>query len=95
MKKVEKMICHIMDEVCGAIDYAEKYLLYQNTHPEWSKLYAKMAQEELDHADNLHTMYQEKIDQINWMPEEAKEEWEKCVRKASEKSAMVKLMLSK
>lgn len=40
-------------------------------------------------------MYQESVDEMRWIPEDAKEEWEHCVAKMTETLALVDLMLSK
>lgn len=95
MKKIETMVCKLMDEACGALEYAEKYMWYKNTHPDWASTYADMASEEITHVDRLHTIFQQRIDEVSWMPEEAKHEWESCVNKATEKIAMARLILTK
>ena len=89
------MECHIQDEVKGAQKYAEKYIFYVDSKPEWAKMYAEMARQEAGHARWLHKMYQESVDEMRWIPEDAKEEWERCVAKMTETLALVDLMLSK
>lgn len=54
-----------------------------------------MAKQEVEHAKNLHKMYQESVDEMRWVPEDALEEWEHCVNKMSETIALVEIMLSK
>lgn len=95
MKKVEEMNCKLMEEACDALKYAEMYIYYKNTHPEWARTYSQMANDEISHVDMLHTIFQEKIDKVSWMPENATEAWESCVRQATEKIGMAKLILSK
>lgn len=95
MEKVKNMMCHIKDEADGAKKYAEKYIFYVNSKPEWAKLYSEMARQEAQHARNLHKMYQDSVDEMRWVPEESLEEWEHCVAKMSETLALVELMLSK
>lgn len=95
MKKIEKWICAIRDEIDSAMEYAEKYICYKTSNPAWSRMYADMAEDEANHADNLMKMAEEYISGLSWTAETDKECWEKCKRKVAEKSALVKLMLSK
>ena len=95
MKKIDNMRCHLDDEVKGARKYAEKYIFYANSKPIWAETYARMAKQEIEHAKNLHKMYQESVDEMKWVPEDALEEWEHCVNKMSETIALVEIMLSK
>lgn len=95
MKKIHKMIKHIKEELCGACDYAEKYVIYKNTKPEWSRLFAEMASDELDHATSLHKMGDEWAETVSYIPNEDKEAWEHCGAMVAEKTAEVRLLLSK
>lgn len=95
MKKIEKMINHVKDELKGAFEYSEKYIIYKNTHPEWARTFSEMADDELDHAQALHKMYDEWINTLSYLPEDDKEAWEHCGAKMAEKIAEVKLLLSK
>lgn len=95
MEKVNRMMCHIKDEADGAKKYAEKYIFYADTKPEWARMYADMARQEMQHAKNLHKMYQESVDEMRWVPEKSLEDWEHCVAEMSEILALVDLMLSK
>lgn len=95
MYKVEKMICKIKDEICGAMEYAEEYSFYKTTKPDFAAKYQKMAEQEVNHADYLHSMYQEKINNAAYLTEEDIEKWDKCTKKLTEKIALVRLILSK
>ena len=95
MDKVKKMKCHLEDEAKGAKKYAEKYIFYVDSKPEWAQMYALMAKQEAEHARHLHKMYQESVNEMRWVPEDAKEEWEHCVNAMNETLALVELMLSK
>lgn len=95
MKKIEKMMKHIKEELCGACKYAECYIIYKNTKPEWSRMYAEMANDELDHAESLHEMGDEWAKTFAYIPEKDKEAWEHCGAKLAEKMAEVRLLLSK
>ena len=55
----------------------------------------EMAKQEAQHARYLHKMYQESVDEMRWVPEDAKKEWEHCVNKTMETLALVELMLTK
>ena len=39
MKKVDNYRDHIMEELDGAMEYAENYVVYKNTHPQWAQMY--------------------------------------------------------
>lgn len=95
MRKIEHYIDEIKEETCGAMEYAEKYLEYKNSNPQWSRMYSEMAEQELNHAEYLRTIGQGIMDALPWVSEDCKEAWEKCGAKMSEKAAMTRLMLSK
>ena len=95
MRKLHKMIKHVKDELCGACEYAEKYIIYKNSKPEWSRLYAEMATDEMEHATTLHKMYDEWINSLSYVKEEDAEAWEHCSARMAEKIAEVRLLLSK
>lgn len=95
MKVVHKFVEAISEEMDGAKMYAEKYIEHKTSHPQWAKMYSEMAANELNHADYLHMIGQETIDNLSWVSEEDKEVWEKCGKRATEKGAVVKLMLTK
>ena len=85
MKKINKMIKHIKEEVCGACEYAEKYIIYKNTKPEWSRLFAEMSTDEMEHATSLHKMGDEWMKEVSYIPEDDKEAWEHCGAMLAEK----------
>lgn len=95
MKKVDKYVDGICDELHGAMCYAEKYIEYKNTNPQWARMYSEMANNELSHADNLKTIGEADITALSWISDDDKEKWEKCMTKFADKYALVKLMLSK
>ena len=95
MDKIRKMRCHLQDEYEGAQKYAEKYIFYANSKPEWAEIYAKMAKQEIEHARYLHKMYQESVNEMRWVPDSALEDWQQCVAEMSNTIALVELMLSK
>ena len=93
--KIEKMRYCMTEELDGAKKYAEKYIYYANSKPDWAKAYAEMAKQELRHADLLHQMYQEAFNDMRWVSDEDKDMWEKGVNHKAEVTALVELMLSK
>ena len=95
MKKINKMIKHVKEEICGACNYAEKYIIYKNSKPEWSRLYAEMANDEMEHALTLHKMYDEWMKELSYIKEEDKEAWEHLGAMVAEKVAEVRMLLSK
>ena len=95
MKKIEKMKHCMTDELEGAQKYAEKYIYYANSNPAWARTYAEMARQEVEHAKNLHKMYQEAIDDMRWISDDDLDAWEQCVAHMADTVALVELMLSK
>lgn len=86
---------HIVDELDGAMEYAEMYISNKRTNPSWSKMYSEMANAELTHAKFLINMGDDYISGLSWVPEDDDEAWSKCTAKAYEKIAFIQLMLSK
>ena len=95
MKKVDKYKDSIKEEIDGAMEYAENYIVYKNTNPQWASIYHEMALQELNHAENLRMIAQEAMNTISYIPEEDSEAWKKCQKKNAEKVGIVKFMLSK
>ena len=95
MKKIHKMIKEIKEELDGACKYAECYIIYKNTHPEWSRLYLEMSDDELDHASSLYEMGGEWAKTFAYIPEDDKKAWEECGAMLAEQTAKVRLLLSK
>lgn len=95
MKKIEKMIYEIKDEIHGAKRYAEKYIEHKATHPDWARMYHDMAEQEIQHAENLRVIGQGVINGLAWVSEEDKEAWTICGNCTAEKVALVRLMLQK
>lgn len=95
MKRLEMYMDSIKDELCSARDYAESYVYYKNMKPQWSKMYHDMAMQELQHASNLKEMGMEEYEELDsvYLSQEDKECWEKCIKKYTDKVAIVKVML--
>lgn len=92
--KIKHYMEMIHDEMCGAKEYALKYVEYKNSKPNWARMYDEMAEAELKHADYLSQMAQEYFDDLAWKSEDSKIEWEHCKNKMTEKTALVKMILS-
>lgn len=95
MKVIKERVDHIEEEIQGAMEYAENYIVYRNTKPQWAQMYHDMAVQELNHAENLRAIAQEAMDAYSFIPEEDAEMWKDKQRAHAEKKAMVKLLLTK
>lgn len=95
MKAVEKYIDHIREEVHDAMDYAEKYVIFKNTRPQFARMYHEMAENELTHSEYLRQIGQTMMDEYAYKPNEDVDNWNSCVKMMAEQSAIVRLMLSK
>lgn len=98
MRKIQKMVEQIDEEICGAKDYAEKYVEYKAVgNNAYATRYKEMANDELKHATYLHDIATATIEEINkvFKPTiEMEEKWEKSHKEYVEKVAWVKQMLA-
>ena len=98
MTKIKKLAEHIEEEICGAKEYAEKYVECKaKGDMQWANRYKEMANDELKHAGYLHDKAVHDIEEISkvYKPtEEMEEKWEKCHKKFVEKTAWIKQMLT-
>ena len=82
MTKIKKLAEHIEEEICGAKEYAEKYVECKaKGDMQWANSYKEMANDELKHAGYIHEKAVQDIEEIYkiYKPNEEKEEkWEKC-----------------
>lgn len=95
MKVVRDRVDHIDEELSGAMEYAEMYVVYKETKPQWAQKYYEMASQELQHAENLRAIAQDVMNSIAYIPESDDELWKDKQKQHAEKKAMVKLLLSK
>ena len=95
MKRMKKAIDEVCDELHGAQKYAEKYLFFAASHPEWAKMYHDMAAEELTHAEADYRIGTQMMEELKWVSEDDKEAWKDLGNKLQEKTAWIKMMLSK
>lgn len=49
----------IKDELDGAADYYKRANIFKTDHPDWSALYSKMAEAELEHASSLMKIFED------------------------------------
>lgn len=95
MKRTEKAIKEIHEELHGACKYAENYLFFADSHPDWAKMYHEMALQELGHAEALYKIGTAMMHELKWVSEQDQEDWEELAGKLAEKTAWIKMMLSK
>lgn len=95
MTMIQRYIDNICEELEGALSYAEYYIIFKNSKPQWSKMYKEMAQAEISHSNYLITMTQEFIDELVWTDEVDLECWKATLNKSAEVENQVKIMLSK
>lgn len=98
MTRIKKLADEVKDEICSAKEYAEEYLTFKaKENGTWANRYKEMAQDELRHADYLHTRAVEEIEELRKVytpPEEMLEKWDKEHREYIEKAAWVRQMLA-
>lgn len=98
MTKIKSQVDNILDEVCGAKDYAECYVESKaKGNTQWANRYKEMAQDELKHANYLHEKVVADIEELKKVytpPQEMMDKWEHDHREYVEKSAWVKQMLT-
>lgn len=93
MSRMCDLIDHVKDELCGAKDYAYKYVEMKSEAPKWASKFREMAFAEMSHAEFFLQMAKEHAENVAWMSDKEKEAWSKCQSKASEKMAIIKMML--
>lgn len=97
MKYINDYVVHIDEEIEGAKEYAETYLMCKAKGSQRASQYKSMAQDELNHATNLHTFVAEEIEELSKTytpPTEMLEKWDIAHKKYVEKVAWIKTMLN-
>lgn len=97
MTKIKKLAEEMLDELCSAKDYAEKYVEHKASgDTQWAARFNEMAKDELKHADYLHEYVVGEINKISTVytpPQEMMEKWDADHKKYVEKAAWIKQML--
>lgn len=96
MKKIKKYVDWICEEVESAKCYAERYVYCKAKGSQWAAKYHQMAMDELQHADVIHHIAVEEIEQINTVfkaPQEMQDAWDKSHVEYVERAAWVRKML--
>lgn len=98
MKKIGDYVKHIDEELCGAKDYAEKYIEYKAMgNSQYMSKYKEMATDELKHAMYIHDIAMADIEELSKVftpPVDMQEEWDKSHKHYVEKVAWIKQMLA-
>lgn len=97
MKAIKWYVDEIAEEIEGAKEYAERYLECRAKGGQYASMFKEMSQDELKHADNLHTMAVNEIQQLNTVytpPVEMQEAWDKSHKEYVEKVAWIRQMLA-
>lgn len=97
MKYISALTDKIADEINGAKEYAESYLYEKAAGSNRANTYKNMAQDELNHANNLHGIAVEEIEKLQAKytpPVEMQEQWQKSHREYVEAAAWVKQMIA-
>ena len=97
MQRINEYAEEMLEELCGAKGYAEKFLLFKvNGEGIWASRFREMAYDELKHADWIHELAVTEIDKLRSIytpPLEMQEKWDKDHIKYVEKAAWVRQML--
>lgn len=97
MKKIQKMVDQIDDELNGAMEYMECALDFKaHGDGSWYQKFRSMAEQELSHSSILHDRAVEEIDLLSKVytpPVEMEEKWNAAHKKYVEKAAWVRTML--
>lgn len=98
MKIIKKLVHKIDDELCGAMEYAEKYLEYLSEgDSSLASKFKEMASDELNHAMVIHDIAVKKIENLSKVvkpSEEMKQKWDMCHKDYIEKVSWIKSMLN-
>lgn len=98
MKAIKERIYKIDDELDGAKEYAEEYLMCKaQGNIAYTNRYKEMAEDELKHAMYIHDETVQKIEELKTVykpPVEMEEVWKKSHATYVEKQAWIKQMLA-
>lgn len=88
----------MLEELCSAKEYAEKYIEHKAKEDmQWANRFKEMSQDEIKHAMYLHELAIKEIETLSKVftpPQKMLDKWEKDHAEYVEKAALVKQMLS-
>lgn len=98
MKYIDELIEKVDDELEGAMEYAEQYIIYKamGNHTRASQ-FREMAMQELNHATILRDFSIQDVDavkKVHSLSEEEHQHWEKCLRRFNEKLSIIRNQLT-
>lgn len=97
MKYIKKYVDRIDEELCGAKDYAEEYVMWRaKGNSTLASQYKEMCFDELKHANYIHDEAIAAISELNNVfvaPQEMQDLWDKSHKEYVEKEAWIKQML--
>ena len=99
MKKIKDYVDKIDEELNGAKEYIEKALWYKakGNAPRYNK-YKEMAIQELSHAEAIHTIAVEDINQLESVypevPQKMRDKWDSSHKDFIERMAWIKQMVN-
>lgn len=82
----------IDEELEGAKFYTEKSIAAKDSHPDWSQMYSKMAEAEIDHATNLVRIFEDDLRESRSEDPIYSQIHDSIIKKYSETVAMIRLM---
>ena len=98
MKKIQKLVDDICEELEGAQHYAECYVEKKaEGKMNWANRFQTMSEDELKHAGFLHELAVEEIMQIKEVfkaPAEMQDKWDEAHKHYVSKAAWIKQMLA-
>lgn len=98
MRSIKKYVDHINEEIEGAKEYAENYIEWKaRGNIQRANSYRDMAQDELNHAMNIHEFAVKDIEELQKVytpPTDMLEKWEREHKKFVEEVAHVKQILA-
>lgn len=98
MKKIQKLVEQIKEELEGAKEYAETYLdLKARGQTAWAGKCKSMAEDEIRHSQIAHDYAVEEIailSKVYTPPVDMEEKWKTAHKEYVEKTAWIKQMLS-
>ena len=98
MKLIKKYVHKISDELCGAQEYAEKYLEYLSEgDTSLASKFKEMSSDELNHAMVIHDIAVKKIENLSKVvkpTEDMKQKWDECHSDYVQRMNWVKQLLN-